>query len=168
MIIYLTVAYVKKYMADKADDLKLNRRLFAASFALNIAIICLINILGGRIGALQGMLMHSNTIQNPFVIVMAITSFNLFRNKHFHNETVNAMAGLTLYVYIIHENILFRTYIRPWIWDRMLKSFGYEHILVCALCFAAVLYVCSFAVGKIYCMTIGRMLIAGMAKRADS
>ncbi len=167
MIIYLTVAYVKKYMAKRADDPKINGLLFTVSFAINFAVICMINIFGGRIGFLQGMLMHSNTIQNPFLIVMAITSFNLFRNMSFHNEIVNSMAGLTLYVYIIHENILFRTYARPWIWDRLLKSYGYEHILACAVCFAVFIYVCSFAAGKLYYMTVGR-IIGHLLKKHES
>ncbi len=84
-------------------------------------------------GLFRHELMHMQRLQNPLLIVMALTSFNIFRNIDLHSKTVNHIAGLTLFSYIIHEKILFRTYTRPMIWNGLISRYGYDNILVCVM-----------------------------------
>ncbi len=162
MILYMTVNYIKRYMTAKANDRGLNIRFLIGAFAVNVIIICMINMLGKHVGFMQDKLMHTNTIQNPFLIIMAITAFNLFRCMKYSNDIVNRIAGLTMYIYIIHENILFRTYTRPMIWDRLLSVFGYECILPCTICFSAALFLLAVLLSAAYskilsCATFGHI-----------
>lgn len=157
MIIYFTVAYVKKYMPAACDDRRLNRCLFFAAFALDVLIICLINLLGHKMGFLSNQLMHMQVLENPLFLIMAISGFNLFKGMKFTSGAVNYISGLTLYIYIIHENLLFRTYTRPAIWNLLLGRFGYDRILLCLLIFVAALFTGSMVLSALYGATIQKL-----------
>ncbi len=148
--VYLIVVYVKKYEMKRADDNKLNGWIFSAALISDVLIILAINILGQNMGLFRHELMHMQRLQNPLLIVMALTSFNIFRNIDLHSKTVNHIAGLTLFIYIMHENILFRTYTRPLIWNWLIGRYGYDNILVCVIFYAIVLFIASIIVSELY------------------
>ncbi len=154
VIVYLSVAYIRKYECERADNTGLNRTVCVVCLVLDVFIILVINMLGHKVGMLEHELMHMQKLQNPLLIIMAIASFNLFRNISMHSGAVNHISGLTLYIYIIHENILFRTYTRPMIWNKLIGRYGYDHIMIFAICYAIVLFVSALAIGEIYFRTL--------------
>ena len=166
--VYITVAYVRKYESERADKTGLNCMVFTVCLVLDMFIILMINVLGQRIAILEHELMHMQRLQNPLLIIMAITSFNLFRNIKIHSVVINHISALTLYIYIIHENILFRTYTRPFIWNILITRYGYDHVLICALCYAVILFMAALAVSEIYFLTLHKAVmkaVEAIAKR---
>ena len=157
-IIYISVCYLRKYMGDIADRKRLNAALFAGAFAANVVIILLINLAGSRYTFANGLLMHTNVIQNPFIILMAVTSFNIFRCMNLRSRTVNYLSSLTLFIYLIHENILFRTYTKPEIWDSLLIKRGYENILGSCMLFSSVLFAVSVLLAALYDISLNRLI----------
>lgn len=150
VIIYFVVAYIRKYCIDRSNDIRLNLRLFIAAFLANAAVICAVNYFGSRISILNDKVLHSNCIENPFLILISISMFNIFRQIKMKSHVVNYISSLTLYIYIIHENILFRTYTRTAIWNSLLNRYGYDRILLCAVGFTFVLFLASLGVSTIY------------------
>ena len=167
VIIYITVCYVRKYMGNIADRKRMNATLFLTALTLNISIILLINAAGSRYKLADGLLMHSNVIQNPFIILMSITSFNLFRLLRIRSRIINYLSSLTLFIYLIHENILFRTYSKPAIWNSLLTKYGYGNILICSLSFAFVLFISSVILSALYDISFNR-LVGNLADKISS
>lgn len=157
MIIYFIVAYAKRYMVEKSDDVRLNRKVFLTAFVLDVFIICIINLLGHRIGLLSDQLMHMQVLENPMFIVMALSGFNIFRKTDIKSSGINYISSLTLYIYVIHENLLFRTYTRPAIWKWFIDRLGYDHILVSLLIYVTGLFLASLLVSAVYAGTLQKL-----------
>lgn len=60
----------------------------------------------------------------------------------------------------MHENLLFRTYIRPWIEVRVFEMFCYRHCVLLVFQMALVLAIVSFGVSVIYQSLMNRRVEA--------
>ena len=96
------------------------------------------------------------------IIAMVISSFNLMRRLDFKNKTINYISGLTLLIYIIHENIILRSYYRPWIWRYVYLNFGYKNLVLCTLGIAVVIFLFGTIASIIYVKTL-RKAVASLS-----
>lgn len=71
---------------------------------------------------------------------------------------MNWLSGLSLLIYIIHENILVRSYLRPYIFQRIYLRFGYGHIVLWVLLLAGFYFVCTAIAGAVYQSTLQKLL----------
>ena len=128
-----------------------------------ISVICVLlimlstNFLGLYISPLKNKVLHWSQANNPFIILAAFSLFNIFRNKSFINNIINKWSSLTLLIYIIHENILVRTYLRPYIFVFIKDNFGYDFIILKVLLYAIVLFLISSLIALIYSLTIQKI-----------
>ena len=53
---------------------------------------------------------------NPFTFLIALGSFGVALSKDYSNKVVNYISGLSLFIYLIHENLLVRSIVRPKMW----------------------------------------------------
>lgn len=115
IVVYFIVAYVKLYLCKFVKNRKLNILLFClGSFGL-IILIAFTNLMGVKFAFFYNKLLMWATLTNPFIILIAITLFNLFANTNvkISSRIINYISSLSLIVYLIHENILFASYIKP-------------------------------------------------------
>ena len=89
---------------------------------------------------------------------MALSAFGLAKNFHFKNKLINHISKLALLIYIIHENILVRTYIRPLIWQWLYKQVGYDHVIELALAYAVVWFILALILSEAYKKTLQRVV----------
>lgn len=101
---------------------------------------------------------------HPFIILMAFGLFNLARQLKMKNVVINYVSGLSLFIYIVHENILVRSLLRPAMWQYAYEKYGYEHILTLVFGQVAVVFLCSLAFSMLYYHTLHR-LVAGLCRR---
>lgn len=149
-VIYLTIAYIKLYMKEFSKNLKGNYILFLFAI-LGIPILILItNFLGLNIEFFKDKLQYWNRNNSIFLLLTAVTLFNIFNSKKFINNKINYISSLSLLVYIIHENILIRTYLRPTIWIYIHEKIGYKNIIVIDLLYSVILFVISIIIAAIY------------------
>ncbi|MCM1334714.1 MAG: acyltransferase [Bacteroides sp.] len=148
--VYFIVAYCKKYMIDLFSSKKANRLLFAAGFIGWIGLVLLINLLGRRIAFFHNKEGHLNTFINPLFLIMVFAAFNLFRISSLQNKTINAFSSLSLLIYIIHGNHLFREHIRPIYYDYIYAHFTYDHLLVWVLLYAVLMFIASLLLAILY------------------
>lgn len=155
--LYFAIGYLKKYSTNLLNN--------------NIFSVCLILI--GLIGHIT-MLVITNELAkhmdigvnilsffidgNLFITILAFGIFNLIRKIEFNNRFITYISSLSLFVYIIHENILFRTYTRPLIWNWIHTTYGYDHVLLLILLFSLLLFVASIIVSIIYKESIHRLV----------
>lgn len=162
--IYFVIAYIQLYLPVSAANRRLNAILAIVSFCGLLGSIFLTNTVGLHIPAFDNMLLAGNTAANPLVLLMIISLFNLSRSSEFHAKSINYVARLSLFIYIIHENLLLREYCRPRFWKYILAHFGDSHILLSALILSTIIFLFSLLSSMIYYHTIHK-LVALLCKK---
>lgn len=157
IVIYFVVAYVKLYMPDFCQSVWKNITVFLIGIFSMCILTLFTNYLGLHINIFADKVTHWGG-NSPFLLMIAISLFNLFNKIDFRNKWINEISGLSLLVYIIHENLLFRTYVRPQIWTYIYHSFGYENVVLWDLLYAGALFVLSILAATIYKILIQKWL----------
>ncbi len=157
IIIYLVLAYGKLYLPQLMDSKTVNIALLVGGLATNTLIAVLINFLGLHINAFSNKLLILNTLYNPFLISAAIGAFNLARQYTFHNKFINYVSGLSLLIYIIHENFLVSAHLRPAIWQYIHENFGYSNSVLWTLAYSIAFFLISAILATIYKSTIAKL-----------
>lgn len=156
--IYFIMAYMKKYLSNVVNNKKINIIIFIVSSLVNLALILLINILGLKVDLLSNRLWQFAKNCNPFIIASVISLFNLVRNLNYKNVFINKVSSLTLLVYLLHENIIFRTYYRPYMVNYIYENYGYKYILLETILLSLVIYVVSLIISYIYDVTLRKVV----------
>lgn len=135
--VYLIVAYIKRYCMELYSSAKVNSILLLCGAVGAVGIVVLTDLLGLKIAALSDQLLRWVSNFNLFLILIAIAAFGLARKNHFKNKRVNHIAKCSMLIYIIHENILLRTYTRPYLWHCIFNRYGYAHLFLWVFLYAA-------------------------------
>ena len=153
--IYFIVAYIQYYLNDFANNIKANFGLFAFGLVGIIGLNLLTEFAGLHVPALSQKAAHwAFNNCNPFIISMSIALLNIARQIHFHNNAVNYLSSLTLLIYIIHENLILRNYVRPEIWNFIYHNYGYEHVFVWTFTVAAATFIFGVVTAIIYTVVL--------------
>ena len=148
--VYLIVAYIKRYCMELYSSAKVNGILLLCGVAGAVGVVVLTDLLGLKIAALSDQLLRWVSNFNLFLILIAIAAFGLARNNHFKNKRVNHIAKCAMLIYIIHENILLRTYARPYLWHCVFNRYGYAHLFLWVFLYAAVWLLAALALSLLY------------------
>ncbi|MCM1060953.1 MAG: acyltransferase [Eubacterium sp.] len=112
IVIYFIFAYIKLYMNNFCSSLKLN----IIALIIGVTGTPLITFTAYYAGFQDNTVFQLANSFSPFTLITGISLFNLFKRKKFINNIINSIASMSLPIYIIHENLLIRKYIRPSIW----------------------------------------------------
>ncbi|MGN0692207.1 MAG: acyltransferase family protein [Oscillospiraceae bacterium] len=156
MLIYFIVAYIKLYMPNFSKNIKINRILFCLSVVFLLMLILLTNCLGLKIDLLSDQMLHWKEFNNPLIIIMAISLFNIFRSWNIQSNAVNTISSLSMLIYIIHGNFLVAIYLRPAIWKWIFENIenSREYVVIWSLLVAAVMFVASILIALLYKFTL--------------
>lgn len=148
--IYFVIAYIKLYLKEFSKNLKKNYLLLIFSI-LGIPILLIsTNFLGLKISFLKDKLQYWNRNNSIFLLLSAIALFNVFKAKVFINRKINYISSLSLLIYVIHENLIIRTYLRPTIWIYIHKNIGYKNIVTVVLIYAMILFISAIILSCLY------------------
>ena len=159
LTIYFVVAYMQNYLIHFSDSIKANVILVICNVVFFIGLIILTEIDGLRISSLNGRMLRWANYCNPFMVFIAIGMFNIARNIHFKNRFINYISSLTLLIYIIHENLILRTYYRPAMWDYIYHSYGFEAVIGWIFIMVGIIFLFSVIVSAIYSTTIKKIVV---------
>lgn len=165
--IYLCVAYIKKYMIKTISNKKIDRTIAILAVIFYILTIILLNALGTRISVLNSKMLHFVKTENPLFLLFAFSLFNLFRSRNFVNKGINNLSKLTLYIYVIQENSLFRTYIRPYIFVFIKDNMGYDLLPLWTILSAVLLFIASAILSWIYKVTLHKLIVKFVNKNYE-
>ena len=158
--IYIIIAYWKRYRKSSMNNNRLNLLLVLIGFVGTYGVILLANNLGRRFSVLkETLIIWNSNNRHPFILLMAIGLFNLARGIKLKNAAINYISGLSLYIYIVHENILVRYLIRPAMWQFVYEKYGYGHILAFVFVQVAIVFLCSLAFSMFYFHSLHRLVI---------
>lgn len=159
IVLYFIISYMKKYLKTIVEDKKVNMIILITSILLYLLLLLLTNFLGFRISILQNKMLYWVKNNNPFFVIIGITTFNLFYTNKFNNKLINLISSLLMLIYIIHENFFIINYIRPLIWLYIKNYFGYNNIIIEDLAFSALLFISSAIFAIVYKFFIEKLII---------
>lgn len=154
--LYFVTEYVKKYITGFSESKKKNILLLILGISGFVMTSAVLNIFGLKIPAFNGKMLHTASNGNPFLIVMTFALFNLCRRLKFKSVPVNYISGLSLFIYIIHDNLIVRTYLRPYLINLVFERSGYGNKVLFVLLFAGATFLISLAVAFLYDKTLRR------------
>ena len=82
--LYFAIAYMKYYLVDFSNNIKINVILLLVGFLGNTGIVLVTNYLGLRVATFNDWLLRWNTNCSPFLILMAISMLNIAKNVFFY------------------------------------------------------------------------------------
>ena len=132
------------------DKKKHNVVLLIIGLVGMLGMMLLNNYLGLQESVYRYKLLRWNVNNNPLIIMTAVAMFHLFRQLKFKNSVVNYVAGCSLIIYVIHENILFRSFTRVRIWAGLMERFGRDTVVLQMFCYGIILFVAAVLVSVIY------------------
>ena len=150
IILYFVMGYMRKYMQDWFEPKKRSWILLIIGLAGMLGMMLINNYLGLHSGAYRNKLLGWNVNNNPFIIMMAIAMFHLFRRIKFKSSWINYIAGCSLIIYVIHENILFRSFTRVRIWVSLIERFGRETVVLQMFGYAIALFFAAMLISILY------------------
>lgn len=153
VLIYFLMAYCKLYLPKTITVKKYNRIVLVVSSILLVAMIGVSNILGLYTDTFREKNLYYCVFVNPFIILIAFSTFFLCKEWKRHSNLINKCASVTLYIYIIHENYLFATYTRPEYFAYIYERFTYRNVALWAATLALGCYVAGLLLGLLYTAT---------------
>ena len=158
IMMYFVLAYVKLYLTDFQKNTRANAIGLLIGILGQALMIVLTNEAGLRISMLANKLQYWNYGGSPFIIMTAICSFNLMRRIQWKSRLVNFISGLSLLIYVIHENYIIVYNYRPWIFDYIHKTFGYDHIVLWVILLVPAIFILAAIISALYSVTIERLV----------
>lgn len=144
--IYFFVAYIKR-ISSSISNQKLLWSCMLSFFAL-ISLIFIKQQIGSNHPQLAVNMLKDCHMMNPFIITFSVSLTILVSRYHFYNKTVNIIAGCSLLIYLLHENIIFRELFKPQIWqkitelniDRVAGTIGFAFLCIFISCVFSYFY----------------------------
>lgn len=148
--LYVLIAYFKMYCPKFNSSFLVNLIIFIVALACHIGLVVGTNSYGLKhpLEAVNSIRWNSNL--NTFLILIAYSLFNIFRNLKIKSKFINLVSSLSMLVYILHENIIFRQYYRPVIWHWIYINLGYKLLLLWTICYVVLLFLASCAIAYLY------------------
>lgn len=153
--IYFLIAYTKYYLPVPMDNCRVNLLIFVLAFLGHIGSVVFLNeYCLFLMPSLKNQLLRFCCTNNPFLLLMSVSLFHLARNLKLQSRVINAVSGLSMFIYIFHENILLRTYYRPALLQYIHRTYGYEHIFLIVFTVAAGIFLLSALCAWLYQRTL--------------
>jgi hypothetical protein len=156
--IYLVVAYIKLYLPKFAESKKANIILLIIGIVAMIAVVLIVDVLGLKFSRFSDNLLILINKFNPLVVATAFAAFNLARKMAFKSRFINYISSFSLLVYVIHYNIIFNAYYRPFLLNWAYQTFGYSQVVLLMLALSVAIFVGTFVVAIIYDKTLRRLV----------
>lgn len=152
----------KKYFIDFMNNKKLNLIIFSLGILMVILEVFVTNYMGLHISFFNDKVSMWSTNCNPFMIAVAISGLNLFRCINLKSKYINYISGLSLLVYLIHDNELVRIYTRAEIWNKIYNVFGgnsWTHkSVILTIVYSIIFFVITVIISSLYKETIQKKL----------
>lgn len=156
--IYFAMSYMQKYLMNFADSTKINIFLLFIGCIGFIGIILVTDIGGLYFSFMSDKVLYWANNCNPFLLAMSLAMFNLARNIHFRKKVVNYISKLSLLIYIIHENIILRTYFRPKMWNYVYEKFGYSYVIEWVFVITLIIFIFGVLSSILYASTLQKLV----------
>ncbi len=159
--LYLVVAYIKRYLNRTMHSKRVQMGLLVIGVSGWLVGQFLTNNLGLYIAALKNHMLHWNHFNNPFFMCIGLSVFYMAECHAWQNRVVNYLASLSLLIYIMTENYLFKNYVSYNCFVKLTAFFGTGDTLAGSiLLFALILLLGGAFASMLYRCTIRKVAVA--------
>lgn len=158
--VYFTVAYVKFYLKELVNNKKVILFMVVVG-GLGIIVPCLaLEWLSLYFNFFSGKVLRWWNNHNIFIFLFALGTLCFAKKLTFHSNFINRLSSLSLLVYVIHDNLLVRQHLRPFIYDNIYVHHNelYEYILLVMICLSLLFFICSYVAAYIYAETLQKLV----------
>lgn len=169
MVVHIFVSYKQKYIDIK--KCKWKRSVFVMAVIGYISLILATNASGSKISIFAERVQYWNQFLNPFELIVGFGIVEWLSSVKIKNEQINRMiiqtSMLSLEIYLIHNNYMVKSYLRPWLWEKIYQITQFDYLVITVLGFMICTFVISFFFAKIYHRLFWR-LSQSILKKIDS
>ncbi len=160
IVIYFITAYVKLYLADFSNNLRRNCiLLFWGCLGFGLLLV-VTNILGLLFPPLSNKMLHWTTFNNPFFIMIGIALVLIGKNlPEKHTVLINKLAAACMFIYLLHENYILRTYIRPSVMERIVLYYGHTYDVAIILIMALIQFIACILIYEFYTVILSKFIV---------
>lgn len=156
--IYFMITYFKKYMSNFWEKKANCIRVLFLGLVSFILLVIVTDFLGLKFSFMKNTILYWNKMNNPFLLLIAISLFYLFKKLKFRSKFINTVSSLSLYIYLFHENVLIRQYSRVYIWHYLYETIGYKYLLTEIITFSIVLFFVATISSYVYKITVEKVV----------
>ena len=160
VVIYFIGAYIKKYNFNFFKNNKLRMVGIIIVVAIMNVIMVVLELLSAKISIFSNVIYYFNNINSPFVLMLTILIFTIFKNLNVKNSNViNKIASATFGIYLIHDNI----FLKNIIWKQIVQGSNYINspfLIINAI--VAVIGV--FLISMIIYLVVEKLIIKNLVK----
>lgn len=156
--IYFFVAYIKKYLCSYTENLKMNLIILFLGIVGHLGLLLATNCIGLHFSLFSNQMARWCVMQNPFLLFVGLSMFNIAKSFRFKNGIINYISSLSLFIYLIHENIIVRKYFRTYLMHQIYVSYGYSNILIVVLLSALFIFILSILISCIYDASVKKII----------
>ena len=160
IVIYFIGAFIKKYNFNfMKKNISRLKYIFLIIIVMSVLMIML-EVLSIRESIFNDVIYYFNNINSPFVLLLTILIFTIFKNININNnKIINKVASTTFGIYLLHENV----FLRNIIWRQLIQ--GSKYINSPLLIINAILGVSSvFIIAIIIDIIIEKIIINNIMK----
>lgn len=122
IVIYFIGAYIKKYNCNFMKNNKNRIGLVILIIIMMNIMTIVLELLATKIEIFAKVENYVSNINSPFVLVLTILIFTIFKSlKVKNNRIINKIASTTFGIYLIHENV----FLRDIIWEQLVNGNKY-------------------------------------------
>lgn len=146
--VYLCIGYFKKFMINQIQ-FSIKKYVFVAlgTFSALVFLIFVTNYCALLNKLTEISLLKWDKDYNVFVVSFALSVFCIVKNSCFHNIIINRISSVLFLVYVIHENIFVRYYLRPSILQSLSQAHVCGSLIQNILILSVITYVLSLILG---------------------
>ena len=156
---YLLIAYLRMYCKHLTQNRAFGFVLLAIGILGYVLQVIATNYAGLYIHYFSEKVLRWNTNSCPFYIMIAVGALIIAGQSRLQARLINYVSGLSLLIYLIHENLLFRTFTRPAMWQYLYANYGYSHVVLLDLVFSLALFLASVVISAVYKATIQKLVV---------
>lgn len=155
IVIYFFIAYIKKYCLERYESS--NTKILLGSIIALLVLILVTDIAGLKIPFLVNEMQKWDSINNPIIILMSLSIFVAFKNMDFKSKLINYVSGLSLFIYLIHENELLVKHSRSELVFTVKNMLGMGFSPIVVLGISIMFFIILLVIAILYKETIGRI-----------
>lgn len=157
LAIYMVMGILQRRGHPFMDKALPNAVLILVGLAGYVAEVLVTELVGVKLGYFaSGQLRWLNNGNVTFLLI-GFGAFNLFRRMPFKSKALGFLSSHTLFIYLSHENFLFKSYTRPLVFPWIYDTFGYGHLIGWTLLVSLALFASSLILSLAYKQTLGRL-----------
>jgi len=156
LTVYFDISYICRYASEFIQDKIVAKKILIVGAVGLLILIVATDFAGLHFDLLHDKMWFWAKTSNPFTFLIALGSFGVALSKDFSNKGINYISGLSLFIYLIHENPLVRSIFRPKMW-MLLTDLIHINVVGQELIFALLVLAISFGLAALYNICFKRL-----------